>query len=586
MSQAVDKIKDRLNIVDVVAPYVELHKSGRHFKGLSPFTTEKTPSFHVSPDRGMYYCFSTSQGGDMFNFIEHMEGVDFKGALKILAEKAGVELVPERPEVKDERDRLYAICNEATKLFAQNLASDQISLAYLKKRGVSEVTIKEWQVGSAVAPPEGWRQLRAHLTKQGYKDTEMRLAGMIKGGEDGKEPFDVFRHRIMFPLRDQVGRVVAFSGRDMSGDEKAPKYVNSPETPLYHKSSLLYGYDKAKQFARQSDFWLLVEGQFDVVLAHQAGYKSTVAVSGTALTNDHVDQLQRLSSRIVLALDSDRAGIAAMRRAADLMLPRGMDIKVVMMPEGKDPADMVAESPKEFKQMVREATPVIQYFLQHYKKQAKDERAYKMQVVAEIVPMINLIPSRVDQEHFEKIVAEASDTTKEAIHFEVERLREKKATAIHPQSEPEKKPEQKPLPKVAKPVLGDVKAQCHYLMVASEVLPDVSNRLSVELQGLCGDNFIEYQKGLDNSNQALLTVTIEEYANSQSKRILYEDLTHRLNRFAESLRRERLGALRAIVSEKERKGEEVSPELLGELLAAQKALQISGYEISWWQVGL
>ncbi|MEZ4195192.1 MAG: CHC2 zinc finger domain-containing protein [Candidatus Paceibacterota bacterium] len=214
MSDAVQQIKDRLNIIDVVTPYVELHKAGRHFKGKSPFANEKTPSFYVSPERGMYYCFSTSQGGDIFTFIQTMEGVDFKGALKILAEKAKVELVPVSPEKQNEKDRLYSVLEEATHFYQTKLKADKGATEYLKKRGVSEESVASWRIGFAPGPPEaGWRETKLHLTGKGFTSTELAKAGLIKGSEAGKEPYDVFRNRVMFPLFDQGGRVVAFSGR-------------------------------------------------------------------------------------------------------------------------------------------------------------------------------------------------------------------------------------------------------------------------------------------------------------------------------------------------------------------------------------
>jgi DNA primase len=333
MGDSVQQIKDRLSILDVISPYVELHRAGKNFKGKSPFTAEKTPSFYVSPDRGMYYCFSTSQGGDMFTFIQAMEGVDFRGALKLLADKAGVELVAEDPKKKTERERWYAAMQDATTYYAEQLEKTPAAKEYLENRGVTTATLQKWQIGFAPGPPaHGWRMVKDHLEGKGYTKDELFRVGLIKSTEGGKEPFDVFRDRIMFPLFDQNGKVVAFSGRILSRDKK---------------SELLFGYDKAKHGIRQLNFSLIVEGQFDVVMAHQAGYTNTVAVSGTALTLHHVQLLERLSDRVVLALDADRAGIAAMKKAAELMLKRGIDVKVAEMPLGADPADIIKKDPNE-----------------------------------------------------------------------------------------------------------------------------------------------------------------------------------------------------------------------------------------------
>lgn len=425
MSDSVQQIKDRLSILDVISPYVELHRAGKNFKGKSPFTAEKTPSFYVSPDRGMYYCFSTSQGGDMFTFVQAMEGVDFKEALKILAQKAGVELVAEDPKKKTERERWYAALHDAAAYYAEQLEKTPEAGEYLENRGVTKQTLSKWQIGFAPGPPaHGWRMVKDALEKKNYTKDELFKVGLIKSTEGGKEPFDVFRDRIMFPLFDQNGKVVAFSGRILSKDSDAPKYVNSPETELYKKSELLFGYDKARQGIRQLNFSLIVEGQFDVVMAHQAGYNNTVAVSGTALTLHHVQLLERLSDRVVLALDADRAGIAAMKRAADLMLRRGIDVKVAEMPLGKDPADIIRENADEFKKIVGKSVHVIEFLLHVLIREESDERALKRRARTEILPFLLLLPDRIDQEHFISIVATAIHSTTEAVRFEVERLRE------------------------------------------------------------------------------------------------------------------------------------------------------------------
>ena len=425
MSDVVRQIKERLNIIDVVSPYVELHKAGKNFKGKSPFSAEKTPSFFVSPDRGVYYCFSTSQGGDIFNFIEAMEGVDFKGALKILAEKAGVELVPEDPKKRSERDRLYVIMEEATKFYVKALEKELAAEKYLKERGVSGETVTKWRIGFAPGPLRfGWRELKDFLNKAGYKNEELYKAGLIKDAGSGKEPFDVFRDRVMFPLFDASGKVVAFSGRILHPNDKAPKYVNSPETPLYKKSELLFGYDKAREGIRKLNFSLIVEGQFDVVMSHQAGYTNTVAVSGTALTLHHVQLLERLSDRVVLALDADRAGIAAMKKAAALMLRRGLDVKIAELPLGQDPADLILADKEKFKSAIGQAVHVIEFLLHILRREVDDDRSFKLRVRDEVLPFVLMLPSRIDQEHFVSIIAKAIKTTDDAIRFELERIRE------------------------------------------------------------------------------------------------------------------------------------------------------------------
>ncbi|MCD5381192.1 MAG: DNA primase [Candidatus Pacebacteria bacterium] len=427
MSEAVQQIKDKLSIIDIISPYVELHKAGKNFKGKSPFSAEKTPSFYVSPDRGMYYCFSTSQGGDMFNFIQAMEGVDFKEALKILAEKAGVELVREDPRKRDERDHSYAALEDATAFYQKRLPEEAGAVEYLKDRGVSKETIANWRIGYAPGPPNhGWREAKEHLAALGHTNEQMLKAGLIKSADTGKEPFDVFRDRIVFPMGESSGKIVAFSGRILTPSDKAPKYVNSPETLLYKKSELLYGYDKAKTGIRNLGFSLIVEGQFDVVMCHQAGYSNTVAVSGTALTMHHVQLLERLSDKVVLALDADKAGINAMKKGAALMLERGLDVKVAEMPFGKDPADLILEDEVNFKKVIGKSVHVIEFILHVLRREVEDDRSFKLKARDEILPFILLLANRIDEEHFLKIFADSTGTTMDAARFELGRIRELK----------------------------------------------------------------------------------------------------------------------------------------------------------------
>ncbi len=575
MSDSVQQIKDRLSILDVISPYVELHRAGKNFKGKSPFTAEKTPSFYVSPDRGMYYCFSTSQGGDMFTFVQVMEGVDFKGALKMLADKAGVELVAEDPKKKTERERWYAALDEATKYYVSELEKTPLALGYLENRGVTKATLQKWQIGFAPGPPShGWRMVKDHLENKGYSKDELFRVGLIKNTEGGKEPFDVFRDRIMFPLFDQNGKVVAFSGRILSKESDAPKYVNSPETELYKKSELLFGYDKAKHGIRQLNFSLIVEGQFDVVMAHQAGYGNTVAVSGTALTLHHVQLLERLSDRVVLALDADKAGIAAMKRAADLMLRRGIDVKVAEMPLGKDPADIIREDVSEFKKIVGKSVHVIEFLLHVLTREESDERSLKRRARIEILPFLLLLPDRIDQEHFIGVVAAAIRSTTDAVRFELERLREE--TKAGPLSHHE----------LADTVLKDaiekpdiVRSARIFLEAAAEVveatvavyIKDEVTKLLLE----AGDTDI-----IPESELAGVTFTLEQDFAKMPELAVKEEIISRLNIFRTALIRRAMAEERRVLKEAEEIGDET--QLLASLEAIKKnemKLKLPAYRV-------
>lgn len=534
MSDSIQKIKDKLNILDVVSPYVELHKAGKNFKGKSPFSAEKTPSFYVSPDRGMYYCFSTSQGGDIFNFIEAMEGVDFKGALTILAEKAGVELVPEDPKKKSERDRLYMALEDATKFYSERLLNQPEAMSYLEQRGVRSETVAKWRIGFAPGPPQyGWRETKDYLGSLGYSNDELIKSGLIKNANSGKEPFDVFRDRIMFPLFESSGKVVAFSGRILSKDTEAPKYVNSPETILFKKSELLYGYDKAKTGIRNLDFSLIVEGQFDVVMSHQAGYSNTVAVSGTALTSHHVQLLERLSDKVVLALDADRAGINAMKKAADVMLRRGLDVKVAELPMGKDPADLIQEDVTEFKKIVGKSVHVIEFILHVLRREITDNRSFKLKVREEVLPFILLLPNRIDQEHFVSKVAESINTSTDAVRYELDHLRREGSGGV---ILVEKKDSNKPT------YSGSLLESTYvFILAVAEVQAELKNYLYGEIEKF--EKFLDMPI-VDPSTVAKTTFEISDAFAHKKELEIYEEIINQLNHLRREVAKMRLSLLR------------------------------------------
>ena len=556
------QIKDRLSILDVISPYVELHRAGKNFKGRSPFSAEKTPSFYVSPDRGMYYCFSTSQGGDMFSFVQAMEGVDFKESLKILAAKAGVELVAEDPKKKTERERFYAALHDATQYYVGELEKMPAALQYLENRGVTKATLTKWQIGYAPGPPQsGWRMVKENLEGKGYTKEELAKVGLIKSAEGGKEPYDVFRDRIMFPMNDQNGKVVAFSGRILTPDEKSPKYVNSPETELYKKSDLLFGYDKAKHGIRSLNFSLIVEGQFDVVMAHQAGYGNTVAVSGTALTLHHVQLLERLSDRVVLALDADRAGISAMKRAAELMLKRGIDVKVAEMPQGKDPADMILKDPAEFKTIVGKSVHVIDFLLHVLTREESDERSLKRRARSEVLPFLLLLPDRIDQEHFIGVVASGIGSTADAVRFELDRLRSETKAGPFSSSEV--------FTDVAKTTeeKGDAVRSARIFLEAAAAIVDamIAVPLTRELQELTADDVV-----ITEADIAGVTFSLEQQFANLPKGGVEEEIIARLNQLRNSLIKRKLSAARQLIGEAESTGDEA---LLKDTFGAIKLLE-------------
>lgn len=417
----IEQIKERLSIVDVVGQYVKLTKAGKNYKGLSPFKTEKTPSFFVQPDKGMYYDFSTNQGGDIFTFVQAMDGLDFQGALHLLAERAGVVLARDSKAQRDARTRLYDACEDACHLFETKLEESIEARAYLRSRGVEDGIRRRFRIGLA---NDAWQDLYDFLRQKGYTAHELEQAGLVKKGERGSY-YDRFRSRIMFPIQDSASRVVAFSGRitGVAADDKEnAKYLNSPETPLFDKGRILYGYDKAKSAIRKYDFAILVEGQLDLVLSHQAGFSNTVAVSGTGLTEHHVELILRLTKNLILAFDADDAGVRSSGRAAVLSLPRGMDVKVARIPFGKDPAECIAHDPETWKSAVRSAVHVVEFYLGVLESDAKNQREYGLRVRDVVLPLVKSIPSGVDRAHFVRLIANRLDMPEGAIIEDLARL--------------------------------------------------------------------------------------------------------------------------------------------------------------------
>ncbi len=409
----------------MISGYIKVEKAGKNYKAKCPFHNEKTPSFFISPERNSYYCFGCGAKGDAFSFVEAYEGVDFMGALKMLATRAGVTLDPTKIGRPDPNARIYAAVEEAVRFFESNLTNAPVAKQYVLDRGITEATIKSFSLGWAQGE---WRTLFDHLTRKGFTPREIMLAGLAKQKVDeqrgaGSHPYDVFRERIMFPIFDASGRPVAFSGRILGkGDEHTPKYVNSPETPIFKKSETLYGFDKAKQSIRQYNFSILVEGQIDLVMTHQAGFTNTVASMGTAITTFHVDRLKRISSNIVIALDADDAGVASALKTAAIAMRAGMDVKLAALPEGKDPADLVLEDKELWRAGVREAKHVIDFLLERIMKTESDARKAKQRVTREVLPYVAMIENGIDQAHFISRVASAIGIDDTVVRDEVKKI--------------------------------------------------------------------------------------------------------------------------------------------------------------------
>jgi len=434
----VEEIKARIPIEELVASYVKIEKSGRSYKARCPFHNEKTPSFFISPERGGYYCFGCGAKGDIFSFVEQFEGLDFKGALKVLAEKAGVPLVVDQ-KADSEKDKLFAIMEEAAKYFEDQLSRSKEARDYVQGRGISSQTQTAFRIGWA---PEGWRNLLEYLKKKGWSEVFMEKAGLIKKRETAPEVgprgntqksdlgglssyYDRFRGRIIFPITDSSGRVVAFTGRILKDDGQSAKYLNSPETPIFTKSQILFGLDKAKSEIRRLGYSILVEGQMDLVLSHQAGMKNAVAASGTALTDQaqgesgvvsNLGMVRRLAPNMIIALDSDKAGrTAAMRAVAATALSMGMSVKIADIEGGKDPADLILKNPEDWKNVLKNAKHVIEFELGNVLREVTDPHKLPKVVRERIFPYLARIDSEMDKAFYIKIIAEKAGLNEQAV---------------------------------------------------------------------------------------------------------------------------------------------------------------------------
>ncbi len=384
----VDDIKARLDIVDIVSGYVNLQKAGRNYKALCPFHQEKTPSFVVFPETQTWRCFGAcNEGGDVFSFVMKSEGWDFAEALRELAHRAGVELRPQSPQQTEQQvklERLRGLLEETARFFHQQLLqapAAQLARDYVAKRGLNEETVRAFMLGYA---PNDWRQALGHLQKLGYSQEEIVEAGVATRKEEGQRPYDRFRHRLVIPIRDRRGRTVGFGARALAPDAK-PKYLNSPQGPLFDKSRLLFGLDMARRAIRESEVAVIVEGYMDVMQAHQAGFTNVIAQMGTALTEEHLRQLSRYASRLILALDPDAAGINATMRGLNVASqtldgtqqvsfdPRGIvrytgklsvDLRVVSLPPGQDPDDLIRDDPAAWETLLERAVPVAEYVIE------------------------------------------------------------------------------------------------------------------------------------------------------------------------------------------------------------------------------
>ena len=420
---AIDEVKQKTDIASVISQYIALKKAGRNLVGLCPFHGERNPSFFVYPEQQSWHCFGCNTGGDVFSFLMKKENLDFGEALRLLAQGAGVT-IPSRPgrdEEKEEKERLFKI-NEAAAQYFQNLLLNSPGGAkarnYVQSRGFTEKTASEFQMGYSL---NEWDDLKKHLQERGYTEDELVQVGLIVKSENGRT-YDRFRDKLMFPILDIKGHVIGFGARVL--DDSLPKYVNSPQTLAFDKSHNLYGINLAAAAIRQQDMAVIVEGYVDVITAHQNGFNNVVASMGTAVTEAQVSSLKKLSRNLVLALDADAAGEEAMLRVVSYENIIESEIRVAILPQGKDPDDVIKEDADNWKKLLSEATPIVDYTINMLTSKLNlDTARDKSLAVKELLPVIAEMKDKVRQAHYIQKLARLVNVGERTIEAELSRLK-------------------------------------------------------------------------------------------------------------------------------------------------------------------
>lgn len=435
MQDAKEEVRSRINIEDVVGEYVQLKRAGRNFKGLSPFSGEKTPSFFVSPDKHIWHDFSSNKGGDVFSFVMEVEGMDFRQALEHLARKAGVDLTPYESkgsqEIAKKKKRLYAVLDLAASYYQHSLINNPHALEYVfKKRGLDKKTVESFKIGYA---PDNGDALVQFLTRKGYTMHELDDAGLVNryGG-------DLFRGRMTVPLMDGSGQVIGFTARILADIKDAPKYLNTPQTLLYDKGRHVFGLSQAKEAIRTNDYAVIVEGNLDVVSSHQVDISQVVATAGTAMTENHLRALRRLTGNVRLAFDGDKAGIAATERAIPIAQTVGVELTIISLPDGaKDPDELIQKDPKLWLKAIESAQPIIDWILDQYAKREDLTTATgKQNFVNEGLRLLQLIESFTVREHYVMVIAEKTGGSAQNLLDQLSTFVKEKASALKSPSIP------------------------------------------------------------------------------------------------------------------------------------------------------
>ena len=565
----ITEVKQRLDIVEFVSEYVTLQKAGRNFKGLCPFHSEKHPSFFVFPEQQSWHCFGAcGTGGDVFSFIMKREGIDFGQALRVLAQRGGVTLSPREAPSKAEdekKERLFQINEAASEYYQHVLSSTKAGVtarSYLAKRNIVPETIKAFRLGFS---PDAWETIKNYLLGKGYTEKELVEVGLVIEKEEGGS-YDRFRNRLMFPICDIRGRVTGFGARVL--DESLPKYINSPQTPIFDKSNSLYGIDKAKSATRKKDLVIIVEGYMDVLTAHQHSWPNVVGSMGTSLTEKQVEGIKRLTSNITLALDADLAGEEATLRGKAILAYSNIEANVILLPPGKDPDEVIGEEPALWQKLVEQAMPIMDFAFQSVISKVDINKARdKSLAVQKLLPSIYEIRDPVQQSHYLKRLARELKIEESAIRAA---LRESKAGRKRPQ--PGKPTEQS---RIARQFMSSpIEEYCLSLLLQYPELRPLAGEVSPEHFEFTENRevFVKWQHSSDiPSLESELDTSLSEHlsylvnkkfppATRDSERTRHRDLANCILRLQEKLSR-KLEAEKEATLEIERERGGISSEL-------------------------
>ena len=563
------EVKQRLDIVDLVSEYVTLQKAGRNFKGLCPFHSEKHASFFVFPEQQSWHCFGAcGTGGDVFSFVMRKEGIDFGQALRLLAQRGGVSLSSSEGPGKaktEKRESLFQINEAATEYYHHALSTTRIGAttrSYLTKRNIMSETIKEFRLGFS---PDAWETIKNYLLSKGYTEVELVEAGLVIEREEGGS-YDRFRNRLMFPICDIQGRVTGFGARVL--DDSLPKYINSPQTLVFDKSDSLYGIDKAKPAIRKQDSVIIVEGYMDALTAHQHGWQNVVGSMGTALTERQVEGIKRLTSNITLALDADLAGEEATLRGKAILAHSNIEGKVISLPPGKDPDEVIREEPALWQQMVDQAMPIMDFAFQSVIGKVDINKARDKSVaVQKLLPSIHEVRDPAQKFHYLDKLARALRMERSGLEVALQKL---KTARQGPQ--PSQATEQ---PRIARQfVSSPIEEYCLSLLLQYPELRPRAGEVSPEHFGYTENRevFVQWRRSSDiTSLENKLDASLLEHlyylvskrlppATQDSERTRHRDLASCILRLQERLSR-RLEAEKEATLEIERERGGISSEL-------------------------